>query len=266
MNVPGQLDIVGGEVPGKKDFYDRILLAGDTHGNYRQIMYLYEIAKVQKAHVIFQLGDFGYWTHTADGKYFLEEVSHLAEINGIPFYWLDGNHENHAELRRFPHDEDADDFWEVAPSVYYAPRGHRWEWRGIRFMALGGAFSIDRAYRRIGSSWWWEEEIDADELDYACRPGEVDVMLTHDMPGGVDFNKHCVMQGRDWFRRYPESEANQNKVRTAMEAVQPDVLFHGHMHMMYRDVINLDSGKECKVQGLNCDDTFNESWEILDLS
>jgi hypothetical protein len=62
-------------------------------------------------------------------------------------------------LRQLPTRPDG--FVEVTDRILWAPRGHRWTWQGVRFLALGGAFSIDRQYRKLDSGrWgWFKEEV-----------------------------------------------------------------------------------------------------------
>lgn len=62
------------------------------------------------------------------------------------------------------------------------------EWAGVRFLGLGGAFSVDRNARKVGRSFWFEETITDEEVELACENGKdgVDVMLAHDVFTGVD--------------------------------------------------------------------------------
>lgn len=264
--IPGQLDLSGNETPGEKNYYSRILLAGDTHTDVKQIEYLFDIAIGWNCQLIFQLGDFGYWPRDPEGKMFIERVSELAEREQIPFYFIDGNHEDHPELRKAG--ESPDSFWEVYPGLHYAPRGHRWEWRGKRFMSLGGAYSIDKNRLKAGVSWFPQEEIDAEEMYWATRPGEVDILLAHDMPDGIDWKMHRIRQGWDMDfmnAKYPDAVRHQKKVLEIANTVQPDLFIHGHMHLRYSDKLMLASGKMMRVEGINCNGWGNDSWYILDL-
>ena len=136
----------------------RLLLVGDTHGNGRWCKQLARIAAANQCDAVVQLGDFGYWPHQQWGRTFLQHVADLAASSGIPWYWLDGNHENHDMLAACADPTAAPAMLEIRPGVHYLPRGHRWEWSGVRLGALGGAASIDAAWRTEGVSWWRGEE------------------------------------------------------------------------------------------------------------
>jgi hypothetical protein len=76
--------------------------------------------------------------------------------------------------------------WPVAigDRCRYLPRGLRWDWRGVRFGALGGAFSVDRRERVEGESWWWAEVISDADVE-RLGDARLDVLVTRDAPEGV---------------------------------------------------------------------------------
>lgn len=73
----------------------------------------------------------------------------------------------------------------MRPSIRHAPRGHRWTWAGLRFLALGD----DRAYRVLGVSWWPEEASEAADVARCLEGGPVDVMICHEAPAGLDYRR-----------------------------------------------------------------------------
>lgn len=242
----------------------KILLLGDTHGSPYQIQYAYAIAQEYECDVIFNLGDFGYWEHMKGGPEFLEVVSSFAVENMIPFCWLDGNHENHPLLRRTYQDmKTPDGFWEIRKYLFYAPRGHRFEWDGVKFMTYGGAFSIDRGYRKIGVSWWWEEEIDPTHVDETIadtRP--IDILLSHDVPNGVDIQGVMSIKGKN-FRPIKEAVSGRLQLERLVKALQPKEIFHGHYHVRYTQIVDFGYGN-VRVTGLDCEQTYQDSWIVLD--
>src|SRR6059058_2673772 len=58
-------------------------------------------------------------------------------------------------------------------------------WKGLSFLALGGAASIDRKHRRDRYSWWVEEYLTEEDILTAQSSGPVDIMITHDSPYGA---------------------------------------------------------------------------------
>lgn len=249
----------------------RILLAGDTHANRSHFLYLFKVAQSHHCDIIFQLGDFGYFPHDAHGIEFLAEVSYRAGQLNIPVYWLDGNHDDFSELFANDWEMDHEGFWKIMPNMLYSPRGHVWTWDGIRFISLGGAYSIDKDWRlyeeaKLGRDqvlWWPQELITEADLHHASNnlAGEpVDVFLCHDKPANLRMPDFVSMLNRTWV----ESENNQAALMSAVEEARPSLLFHGHYHHFHRNEIHSrDYLAVC--YGLDCDGTRELSWRVLDL-
>ncbi len=144
------LDLVPSPVPGDPT---RLLVAGDTHGNHMHWKHvLLPAARKHQVDGIVQLGDFGYWPLTGEGLNYLAWLSAELDDDDLRVIFVDGNHEDHKALRQLP--ARADGFVEVTDRILWAPRGHRWTWQGVRFLALGGAYSIDGQYRKLDSGRW----------------------------------------------------------------------------------------------------------------
>lgn len=241
----------------------RLLVAGDTHQNYMHIVdTLFVAADREGIDRIFVVGDFGYWPRNKDGQTFLKELEKTAKAYGIVVYWLDGNHEDHHALRDLKdRREDSEGFWRISEHIRYAPRGHRWTWDGVRFLALGGAFSIDRNWRRVGVSFFFEEVLEQADVYNAIEGGKVDIMLTHDLPAGDMLYPIEMIKSRG-YSIIPESYRNTMYVREVVDAVQPELLIHGHYHMKYGQPLDND---KTYVVGLCCDGSGKESYVIIDL-
>lgn len=252
----------------------RLMIAGDTHGSLQQMGFLFREAIEFDIDRIFVCGDFGYWEHTPAGVTFLEKLDEVAGLAGVPVYWLDGNHENHTLLRSsYRKRLNNEGFWTIRPNIFYSPRGHRFEWEGVKFLTLGGAWSIDgpdspvfppNMRRRKGRGWWPEETITDAEVA-ACGTDKVDIMLTHDLPTGIDMQAIMAARGVN-YTYLPESESNRVKVREVVDAVKPDYLFHGHYHVYYKKELVLDDGHVTVVQGLGCDGYGRQSYTVVDLA
>jgi predicted phosphodiesterase len=233
----------------------RVMFLGDTHGNIGWLSHAYKRADQLGCQVIVQCGDFGYWEHTDEGADYLDRASKMADFHEIPLVWIDGNHENHAVLRAnyapgcARHEPTAEGFWLIRPDVAYAPRGLVWTWSDVTFLALGGAYSIDKEYRRPGSSWWPEETITEAEVYAAIGDGQVvDVMVCHDAPAGCP---GTIPGDGTWDRKkdaWPESLANRERVKAVMKVRRPKLLVHGHYH--HRNSQNYEG---VQVEGLGRD-------------
>lgn len=250
----------------------RVLLSGDTHGDGNHVRWIIQHARKTGAEAVFVLGDFGIWDHL-DGGRFTDTVSKDAKRYGVPVFFLPGNHDNYDLLFEWEATKPrtVDGFLEVKPGLYYSPRGHRWTWYGVRFMSLGGAYSVDKLPRvlqdnialrraqaaedkgqtltakdrymlRLGQwSWWGQEEISQEELDHALRPGEIDILLTHDKPR---------LSSPGWNRKdLEECWTNQEAIQEVVDAKKPKLLVHGHLHWPYDERL----GNGTVVKALDCD-------------
>lgn len=262
----------------------RILLAGDTHGDIGHCQYLLRTAFAKGCECIFVLGDFGYWEHQKRGVKFLDQLNEYAASLHLDVYFLDGNHDKTSLLlEKYDHLHDDHGFVIVRPNVLYAPRGHRWAWDDVRFIALGGAYSVDKQWRldqeerfpgKYGgaeSLWFPEEEMSDEDVDMilGIDPSPVDVMLAHDKPRSSN---------PKWNRKdYLECLPNQDRLQRAMRVLGPKAFFHGHLHYFYMDEVwygNLFGDMiSTKVMGLLCNPDAGEpgryvnktlSWQVLD--
>jgi Calcineurin-like phosphoesterase len=271
----------------------RLLLAGDCHGDIDHVGWLIERAQEKYCTALFVLGDFGYWEHT-DGGLFLDQCSDLAAMTGVTIYWLDGNHENHTWLRKryltelVPRDEWG--FVQIRMGLYHAPRAHRWTWQGRTFMALGGAYSIDKEGRLKGEDRLRRKietlrtQMDKGH-DLLVAPMQLAALQTG-LVQSVDDGEHTLWWGEEeisqeeadeaiaggmvdillthdkplnstlsWNRKEDEdSKRNQATVQRVVDAVKPRLLAHGHLHFRYEDNIVGPTGTKTHVIGLDCNE------------
>lgn len=219
----------------------RILVAGDTHGDLVHLQYLIDVARKQKCDRVFVVGDFGYWAHLRWGIEFLDKLDRHANITNMPVYFIDGNHDKTSHILAnydSPECTDKEGFLLVRSYVRYAKRGHRWTWDGVKFIALGGAYSVDKDWRvkqdtaegKPGNSWFPEEEMTDQEMEaiFSADATQVDVIMAHDKP------LSSTIPFGDWTA-YPETVPNQQRLDEAVRVLDPALFLHGHLHVNYRD-------------------------------
>ncbi|BDD84457.1 hypothetical protein TPB0596_42200 [Tsukamurella pulmonis] len=225
---------------------DLVAISGDWHGNTAWAVHVVHQAAKRGVDVIVQVGDFGLWP----GKWgieYLDELNRALDDAGVELMWVDGNHDDHDQLAKWPL---TDGVHQIRPRITHLPRGHRWSWHGKTWLALGGAVSIDRA-RRIPTRTWWSEEVTTDDDVARCVVGgPAHVMICHDSPEGAGvLTEHLREFG---FPLRPEIQAdcdnNRELVRRVLDAVQPELLAHGHYHWRYSDQVG-----STRVEGLDAD-------------
>jgi len=177
-----------------------MLLIGDVHGKWNS--YIEKVANHEES---IQLGDFGVGFTREDRKRKENLDKFLSENKGHRF--IRGNHDNPAVCKQHPN---------------YINNG-TFE-NGMMF--IGGAFSIDKAWRVPGEDWWHDEEDSYQELMEVIvqyEKNKPSIMITHDAPDIV---------ARQMFPFY--TDANESRTRSAFETMfeihKPDAWFFGHWH------------------------------------
>lgn len=247
----------------------RIGIVGDTHGNEQDaVRVLNEMGK-RKINHVFVVGDFGLWTHFADGQEFLDTVQATAEGNNLTVFAVGGNHENWDHWEWFVNNLPTHKGMAmVRRRVLLAPKVHEFRLAGRQFVVAGGAVSIDKAsrllterggidlqtFRRIQGTgpktMWWPNETLTDEDVQTVKnmrfpkSDHAHVLLTHDCSNFTHF-QHRLKPDAD-------SEMHRHKIDDVIRAVKPEVHFHGHMHTRYEWENSLSHGDSAFL---------NEPWD-----
>lgn len=267
----------------------KLMFLGDVHGSGDWLDLACEIARENDVDWVVQVGDFGYWEHRQNGREFLDSASKSAEKYDLQIVFVDGNHENHTMLRLNYgpggnlHELTPDGFWKVRDRVYYAPRGHRWTWEGVTFLALGGAYSVDKEWRiaemrkkakytqNVGkyALWWPEELITDEEVETAIAGGLVDIMVCHDAPASVT---NAIPPNGTWDRNkdaFPDSLMNRHRLQRVVNETKPFLLVHGHYHYRNHEIIGVpgEEGGELsyhpvQIEGLERDGDVSSMWAL----
>jgi len=212
------------------------------------------IAKALRRHPdithIVQVGDFGYgWPQTkpfkiSHGYYETDELFERALK--MPFFWLDGNHENHDLLEA--------DHGASQSNTFYCPRGSVIEFKlptreVRRAMFFGGASSIDKKYRIEGVTWWPQESITYSQTQRAIEShNEVDIVFSHERPSAFNY-KHNFKEGF--------GESDKNALEAIREVFKPPFWCFGHYH-------DYDRGEHDGTQWVCCPIIDDRSYTIWD--
>lgn len=191
----------------------RIFLVGDLHGNFEKLLTFIDKAGITKNDNIILLGDTGinYYVEPNDDSHFFTKdhyiykdtfksyniKDHLQSL-GITLLCLQGNHDARPEC--IEGYQEIDCYGAKAyqqpdyPNLIFLKDGELYTIKGKTFIAIGGAYSIDKFYRQIryesgfrNFHWFPEEQLDAvgkqrveDTLERNCW--HVDYVLSHTAP------------------------------------------------------------------------------------
>jgi hypothetical protein len=225
-----------------------IAMAGDWHGNLDYARLALKFARNRGAEGVIHLGDFGIWPGKP-GKLYLDGIAKTLRQLRMWALVVDGNHEDHDQLDALALDEHGTR--PLRDRLWHLPRGMRWMWHEKRWLALGGATSLDRKHRIEGVNWWPQESIDYATANRVIDEGPADFMVTHDCASRVDIPG--LMPAGFWDpHALAWAHAHQRGLDAIIEHVQPARLWHGHFHVRYHQVVQFN-GKDCIVEGLDCD-------------
>lgn len=231
-------------------FPSRVVIAGDWHRHYKAHHAIQVIKYAHKigADGIIHVGDLGYnFNHhtNTDNENFEKPLREALEKFDMFMVWVDGNHDNHEWLQNLPIREDGFVQTDIDGRIFWAPRAHRWEWFGIRFASMGGAYSINEHKLTEGVNLYKKlEEVKESDVNKLGN-GKVDVLLTHDVPYGVPVYEQVKIS------RHTYSKAVKSRflLREAVENTKPEHVFSGHWHQKldYDLTRNVDGITTCHV-------------------
>lgn len=186
-------------------------------------------------------GDFGYIFAPESNPIAVKKEQHALrwlELKPFTVCFLRGNHDNPDRLNKLPTVEMfGADVGKVNENVYHLRDGRVYTIDNKKFFVMGGASSIDRAYRTEGINWWsnevpsYQDTILAD-TNLKAHNYKVDYILTHTCPTYVKEQIHSVK-----FDFYDPTEKILDFID---ERVVYSKWFFGHHHL---DIEREYSGK-----------------------
>lgn len=208
---------------------------GDWHGD--DVWASTVLSNISKGALVVHVGDFGIWPGPV-GKRFLMIVERLLAEKSAHMLLVPGNHEDYNRIgglkpvtsQVHPDVSGLTNFSRLTSSISVAGRPGFGVVEGQTCAFLGGAVSVDRHRRRLGTSYWADECFTLEDA-LALQPAEV--LFTHEVPAGVDMSQFA---GPEWmFDRSALKEAAVSRgwLRQGVDVVKPSWLFHGHWHVGY---------------------------------
>lgn len=164
-----------------------IYLTGDIHGDPRPVLRFAGENTLLPGDTVVLLGDVGanFYRSVRDDR-----VKDLLSSLPCPILCIHGNHEMRPET--IPSYETRE--WHGGtvyverawPKLLFAKDGEIYDLEGRRAIAIGGAYSVDMAYRlEMGFGWWPDEQPSETIMRYVesqLSAHPVDVVLSHTCP------------------------------------------------------------------------------------
>jgi len=232
---------------------------GDVHGHMHALVRL--LARWEREHeaalrFVLQVGDFEPHRSEAD----LATMAAPARYRQLgdfpdfhrgkadfpwPVYFIGGNHEPYGFLDELP------DGGPVAANCFYLGRAGAVELSGLKVAGLSGIYRddcftaprppISEIARQSNKAYIYFTEAEvAQVLDY----GAADILLLHDWPAGL------LTDAAETPHSLRHDPTGNEYARLVVEALQPQLVFCGHLHHRRRRRVVWPSGKQTDLYGL----------------
>lgn len=164
-----------------------VYITGDIHGDPMRIYVFAKKHKLTKNDMVIILGDVGanYYGDERDER----TKENLSKVR-VPILCVHGNH----EMRPWEADGytlvkwNGGKVWvqEKYPQLLFAKDGEIYTIDGKRYIAIGGAYSVDSYWRIKHHAGWWESEQPTEEIkkfvEKQLQVNEIDIILSHTCP------------------------------------------------------------------------------------
>lgn len=180
-------------------------IIGDVHGKINSYSNL--LIGVDNS---IQVGDFGVGFF---GEYREQKLLDFQNTNPNHMF-IRGNHDDPQRCKHYPN---------------YIPDGFVKD----DIMFVGGAWSIDHAYRIEGLDWWPDEECSIEELNRIIDVYEATkprIMITHDCPESVAYQLF-IATGNSIAGKVHHKTRTGQALQTMFDIHKPDIWIFGHWHM-----------------------------------
>lgn len=164
-----------------------VYFTGDIHGVPWKITKFANKMKLTSEDTIVILGDVGvnYYSDEKD-----DEVKLILNKLGVQILCIHGNHEiRPANIPSYNFEcWNGGKVWceEKYKNLKFAKDGEIYDIEDKRYIAIGGAYSVDKYYRQMRGYGWWEDEQPSDEVkkyvEKQLSENKIDVILSHTCP------------------------------------------------------------------------------------
>ncbi len=217
---------------------------GDWHGHLGMGLAAIRSASDRGVTMMVHVGDFGLdWPGAERGRY-EKKLNALLLERGAELWVSPGNHDCLSEVNLRDVQEDGLISWRS--NIKVLPKGGRTVLDGLRVGALGGAFSVDKTWRREGKDWWPDEEPTAEQAEQLIAGGDLDVLIAHDVPAGVPMKSGLDLSSEI----VAQADRTRILLGETVARTRPHHVFCGHWHQRVISEIAHPGGRVTRVDVL----------------
>lgn len=218
---------------------------GDWHGHLGVGLAAIRSASDMGVTRMWHVGDFPLdWPGAERGRY-EKKLNALLVERAAELIISPGNHDCLSAVNLRDVQEDGLISWRS--NIKVLPKGGRTVIDGLRIGGLGGAFSVDRDWRREGRDLWAEEEEPtAEQAERLIAGGDLDVLITHDVPAGVPMRSNLNLPAGIVAR----ADRTRILLSETVARTRPHHVFCGHWHQRVISEIAHPDGRVTRVDVL----------------
>ena len=215
-----------------------VYITGDIHGEVYRVSEMIEKYEITPNDIIVILGDVGmnYYGNKHGDRRNKKRLNNF----DIPILCIHGNHEMRPETlityREEPWMGGTVYFEEEFPNLFFAKDGEIYDLEGIKAIAIGGAYSVDKWYRLQRNIHWFPDEQPSIEIKTRVEKKldelnwQVDTVLTHTCPYGYI--------PREAFMSYVNQSTVDNSTELWLDTLEKKLNYKawycGHWHIEKR--------------------------------
>lgn len=195
---------------------------GDIHGNLHRLRWMEQFLKPED--IVIQVGDFGFSTHLLNNFNEWFPTGYTCKM-----YAIEGNHENFNLIDSW----SKTDITDIGGNLFYVPRGYVMEYNGKLMGFMGGAESIDKAYRREGYDWFPQERITREnEQTLYKNVGRrtLDYLFSHTPPISTIHRNFSKLIPEQWMLPFNWQDESSKVMEDIHSNLRPRQHYCGHMH------------------------------------
>ncbi len=195
-------------------------LAGDTHALLGPLMRQFRDNEVRGSSIII-LGDVGLGFDQDKEEQLLRNCDVFLSATENDLYLIRGNHDKPSLWQ-----EGGENAWSTSfQHIHFVPDGQLMMIQGKRYVALGGAISVDRSARELGVDYWADEEFTPPTGVIAGLHG----VLAHTGPFFPGLGSIMDYIHRDHDLRF-DLAREEDAVMSTIALLQPAIWYCGHFH------------------------------------